>query len=144
VLSLVLLGVLAAGYARDDQAPQPALRVSVTFPENAQMHLSLPRPSLAVSPDGRQIVYTAGGGPESPQLWIRDLEDFAPRPIPGTRDGRMATFSPDGRWVAFFTNNQLKKIPLAGGAAVVLCDVAAPYGVTWTSHRTLAGAGRGR
>ena len=83
----------------------------MTFPENAQMHLSLPRPSLALSPDGRRIVYTANGGPEPPQLWIRDLDQFAARPIPGTRNARMAAFSSDGRWIAFFADGQLKKVP---------------------------------
>jgi len=39
-------------------------------------------------------------------------------------------FSPDGRWVGFFSQGKLKKI---GGAAVTLCDVQNPFGATWTS-----------
>jgi serine/threonine-protein kinase len=128
---LFIGGMLAAGYARSNGTVPLPLHVSVTFPDDAQMHLSLPRPSLAVSPDGRKIVYTANGGPESPQLWMRDLDHFAPRPIPGTRNARMATFSPDGRWIAFFADNQLKKVPTTTGPVVVVCDVAAAFGATW-------------
>ena len=134
ILSIVLLGVLASGYGRSDRTPQAPLHLSVTFPEASQLHLSLPRPSLAVSPDGRRIVYTANGGPEEPQLWIRDLDQFAPKPIAGTRNARMATFSPDGRWVAFFADNQLKKVPVTAGPAVVLCDAISGYGATWTTN----------
>jgi serine/threonine-protein kinase len=132
VVSFVLLGLLVAGYPRGDQAPQLPVHLSVTFPDTAQMHLSLPRPSLAVSPDGRRIVYTAAG-PEGPQLWMRELDQFAPRPIPGTRNGRMAAFSPDGRWVAFFADNQLKKISISTGPPVVLCPAVAGFGATWTA-----------
>jgi serine/threonine protein kinase/Tol biopolymer transport system component len=133
VSTLILAGMLAAGYARNGTTSPAPLHLSVTFAEDAQMHLSLPRPSLALSPDGRKIVYTANGGPEPPQLWIRDLDEFAPRPIPGTRNARMAAFSPDGRWIAFFADNQLKKVPTTTGPSVVLCDAVSGFGATWTT-----------
>ena len=133
VVSLALLGVLAVGYSSDDEVPRLPLHLSIMFPESSQLHLSLPRPSLAISPDGRRIVYTANGGPEPPQLWIRDLDQFAPRPIPGTRHARMATFSPDGRWIAFFADSKLKKVPVTTGPAVELCDAVSGFGATWTT-----------
>jgi serine/threonine-protein kinase len=134
VAALILAGTIAGGNARNDATPRLPLHLSVTFPENAQMHLSLPRPSLALSPDGRRVVYTANGGPEPPQLWIRDLDQFAARPIPGTRNARMAAFSPDGRWIAFFADGQLKKVPTTTGPAMVLCDAVSAFGATWTAN----------
>ena len=42
----------------------------------------------------------------------------------GGTDGASAPFfSPDGRWVAFFADQKVKKISVEGGAAVTLCDV---------------------
>jgi serine/threonine-protein kinase len=69
------------------------------------MHLGLPRPSLSLSPDGRTIVYTAAREPEPPRLWIRDLDRFEATPVPGTDGARLASFSPDGRWIAFFADS---------------------------------------
>ena len=129
----IALGVAWSGTRRFDVSAAPPMRLAITFPQGAEMHLGLPRPSLAVSPDGRKIVYTAAGGPEAPQLWVRDLNEFTPTPIPGTRNARMATFSPDGRWVAFFADNKLKKVPITTGPPVALSDAAGALGATWTA-----------
>ena len=41
-------------------------------------------------------------------------------------------FSPDGKWLAFFTSRQLKRVSIAGGAPVLICDVATVgRGATW-------------
>jgi Tol biopolymer transport system component len=134
VLSLALLmTLLFGGRTASEAAARIPIRLAVTFPGGAEMHLGLPRPSLAVSPDGRKIVYTAAGGPEAPQLWIRDLDEFAATPLAGTRNARMAMFSPDGRWVAFFADDKLKKIPVTTGPPTVLCDAPGVLGGTWTT-----------
>ena len=72
---------------------------------------------LAVSPDGSQIVYVAGGG----QLYLRSMTDMNARPIPGTNlDVMSPVFSPDGKWIVFFSfrDSTLKKIAMTGGAPV--------------------------
>ena len=72
---------------------------------------------LAVSPDGSQIVYVAGGG----QLYLRSMTDMNARPIPGTNlDVMSPVFSPDGQWIVFFSfrDSTLKKIAVTGGSAV--------------------------
>lgn len=125
--------LLLNGRANSNVAPQLPTRLAVTFAAGAEMHLGLPRPSLAVSPDGRRIVYTAAGGPDPPQLWIRELDQFAPTPLAGTRNARMAMFSPDGRWIAFFADGMLKKIPATSGPPAILCDAPGAMGGTWTS-----------
>jgi Tol biopolymer transport system component len=134
LLSLVLAGVLLVrGRAVGDSAAPLPTRLAVTFPAGSEMHLGLPRPSLAVSPDGRKIVYTASGGSESPQLWIRDLDQFEATPLAGTRNARHAMFSPDGRWIAFVADDKLKKIPITTGPPTVLCDAPGSMGGTWTA-----------
>jgi len=116
--------------ARD---PAP-LRLSVTFPDGAPMQLGQPLPSLALSPDGTTIIYTATG-PDGPQLWMRRLDQFAPTPLAGTGGGRNAAFSPDGRWIAFHATRQLKKMQLSGVSPVVVSEVeGAVFGLTWISN----------
>jgi Tol biopolymer transport system component len=133
-VSLAFVMTLVRGWRTPGEvvAPIPT-RLAVTFPAGAEMHVGLPRPSLALSPDGRTIVYTAGGGPEAPQLWSRHLETFEATPLAGTRNARMATFSPDGRWIAFFADGKLKKIPISTGPPTVLCDAPGALGATWTA-----------
>ncbi len=40
----------------------------------------------------------------------------------GTQDAATPFFSPDGRWIAFFADDKLKKVPVTGGVPVTLCD----------------------
>ena len=53
-------------------------------------------------------------------------------------------FSPDGRWVGFWATGQLKKVPLAGGALVTLCDlVIPPHGASWEDNGKILFGARG-
>jgi len=76
---------------------------------------------LAISPDGRRIVYQASPGPS--QLYVRSLDEYVARPIAGT-EGLNGDhfFSPDGEWVAFFSAGKLKKASLAGGTPITICE----------------------
>ena len=77
-------------------------------------------PRIAISPDGRQFVYASNHG-----LYIRSIGELNARLITGTdnENGNDPFFSPDGKWIAYFSNNQLKKIPVMGGSPIPLCDV---------------------
>ena len=144
--AVVLAGVaasLALNRATIAGDPSP-IRLSITFPPNSPMHLGQPIPSLALSPDGRTVVYTAGGGPEGIQLWMRPIDSFTATPLPGTRNGRAAFFSPDGKWIGFFADRQLKKVPAASGPAIVVCDMpGVTAGGTWTSQDEIVFASSG-
>ena len=58
--------------------------------------------------------------------------------MPGTEGATSVFWSPDGRSLAFFAGDKLKRIDLPGGAAVTLCDVPAisSFG-TWGSDGTI-------
>jgi len=86
--------------------------------------------ALAISPDGITIVYT-GVEKQQIRLYRRTLDTFQSRPIEGTEGGYSPFFSPDGKWLGFFTAHYLKKVLLSGGAPVTLCRVANPRGGSW-------------
>ncbi|MGQ0734278.1 MAG: protein kinase domain-containing protein [Acidobacteriota bacterium] len=96
---------------------------------------------LALSPDGRRLAYAARreGGL---RLYLRELNAFDARPLPGTDGASYPFFSPDGAWVAFFAEGKLKRQSIAGGSPVTICDV--PFqgrGGTWGADGTIVIAG---
>jgi serine/threonine-protein kinase len=48
--------------------------------------------------------------------------------IPGTDGASTPFFSPDGQWIAFWTDESLKKVPISGGLPVKLADYRDPVG----------------
>ncbi len=56
---------------------------------------------VALSPDGRTLVYAAGPWSTGTSLYLRRLDSFEAVEIPGTRNAFAPFFSPDGRWVAY-------------------------------------------
>src|ERR1043165_1375250 len=100
-------------------------------------------PAPAVSPDGRSVAFWALAPEDTNKvaLWIRNFDSTSPRVLPGTTTdlsaGRSA-WSPNGRSIAFFADNKLKRIDLAGGTPLTLADAANPRGCTWSRNGIIA------
>jgi Tol biopolymer transport system component len=96
------------------------------------------RTELALSPDGRYLVYSAvTGGPESTaKLYRRPLDRAKAEEIEATEGGRTPFFSPDGQWLGFWAQRKLWKVPAGGGIPSVLCDPVnrPPAGASWGSN----------
>ena len=105
---------------------KPVVRVSVPTPPLAVQERA-PSPAVALSPDGSHLVYVAGDGAIEGSSTSRRLDSFEAKPIQGADNAQGPFFSPDGKWIAFFLARQLKKVSLAGGPPVTLCD-AGPTG----------------
>jgi serine/threonine-protein kinase len=78
--------------------------------------------ALAISPDGRTVVFSAEG-PDGVRLYARRVDDLEARPIAGTDGAEQAFFSPDGEWLAFYARGAIRKAPLDGGAPVVVAEL---------------------
>jgi len=119
-ITLILVGVLAWVIWPRRQVSTP-VRLEVSLPPDI-------RPTeIALSPDGRRLAVVANG-----RIYIRALDEAQVRTVPGTEgavDGGF--FSPDGQWLGFFTNDQLKKVALNGGAAIPLANVSEGLSGTW-------------
>ena len=82
--------------------------------------------ALAVSPDGRHVVYGVADGGET-QLHVRALDAFDATPIPGT-EGATApvAIAPDGRSLVFQLRAgerwTLNLVPLAGGTRYTILE----------------------
>ena len=68
-----------------------------------------------------------------PRLWLRRLDDLRRGPSPGTDFAAHPFWSPDGRSVAFFADQRLKRLDVDGGAVQPLARVGVGLGGTWTA-----------
>ena len=82
--------------------------------------------NVVLAPDGTRVVYSSQN-----RLFTRRLDQFSATELAGTEGAYAPFFSPDGKWVGFFTSGKLKKISVEGGAAVVLCDAPFGTGGSW-------------
>ena len=93
---------------------------------------------LDISRDGRQIVYV-GTEPEGSGtlLYLKTDAEADPRVIPETEGARSPFFSPDGQWVAYFTDGELRKLSLLGGSPISLAPTRDRRGGVWHPDGTL-------
>src|SRR5689334_13393314 len=89
----------------------------------------------AWSPDGSQLVYSSDKNSEHLQLWIRDMQTGQSRQVTHlTTQPQGATWSPDGKRIAFFDVNGMWRV-----ANMSVLDVAS--GTVTRVHDTLAQPG---
>ena len=94
------------------------------------------RTAMAISGDGRFVVYSAIEANPSPQaqpwLFLRRMDESEARRIAGTEGGINPFLAPDDRWVGFWADGKLKKVPVEGGVPITLCELSPWfYGASW-------------
>src|SRR5215831_15629518 len=136
-IALAAVAALAAGTARylGAKRTRPVVRrLMVTTPPDQLVNFPLSGYVLALSPDDNNLVYVAND-----RLYLRPMSDFSARPISGTERYQGVTdpvFSPDGRWIAFYARGDrtIKRISVAGGAALTICNAEMPFGIEWAGN----------
>ena len=120
--AVAALAVIAAGSAalaawavqsRGRGEIRRPVRLTVDLPSETDLT------ALVLSPDGRMLVYGARRN-GSVQLYRRPLDQFSSTPIGGTDGADAPFFSPDGQWIGFFANGEMKKVPAAGGEPITV------------------------
>jgi eukaryotic-like serine/threonine-protein kinase len=138
-VALVVLGA-AAGVlwwpVRVTSRPSSLTRLMITLP--AAQALEKGRfPPVALSPDGKLLVYAAAVDGGRTNLYLRPLDELAARPIPATEGASTPFFSPDGRWLAFYANGLLEKVSVAGGVPLTICEAPPVWSATWGENDSI-------
>ena len=132
----------AAGWIFKPAGPRQVMRFDYNLPDNQQFSYLgsqfsyLGHQPIAVSPDGRQLVYSTPEG-----LYMRSVDQLTATLVGGTEgDKRDPFFSPDGRWIGYFSvaDLKLKKVAVTGGVPVDLCYVRRLQGAWWNDDNTIA------
>jgi serine/threonine-protein kinase len=125
VLSTMLLLALAwvtLGNRRSPLPPAGPIRFSAELESGVEPTHT---PIVRLSPDGRQLFIT-GMVNRSEEVLRRPFDRARMEVIPGAGQGDQGTgnsrpfVSPDGRWIAYFKQGKLKKVPVEGGPPIDL------------------------
>jgi serine/threonine-protein kinase len=95
-------------------------------------------PSVAISPDGRSMVYALESGTTT-LLYLKRLDELDARPIAGTQGARNPFFSPGGEWVGFYDDDdrKLKRVSIRGGEPVAILSTDFQGGADWGPDDTI-------
>jgi Tol biopolymer transport system component len=127
VLAAAALAIPAVRHLREAQPSSPAeTRLDIVTPATGNLE------SLALSPDGRQIVFAVSGEGGS-QLWLRSLATTTAQPLAGTEGATYPFWKPDSRSIGFFAGGALKRLDLGGGAPRIVATASAGRGGTWNA-----------
>jgi serine/threonine-protein kinase len=136
VVFLVLIGAVTAWYLKAPPATSPELegRFVLPIPSDVRFFGSGGYgSSVVISPDGLHLAFLGWRGTTS-QLYLRTIRSAETKALPGTEGATQSFFSPDGRWLAFFANGKLKKIPVDGGLPLDICDAPSSRGGFWSEN----------
>ncbi len=97
----------------------------------------LPGTYLALSLDGSRLALSVRDADGTVRLATRKLDEDQFKILPGTENATSPFFSPDGQWIAFFADAKLSKIPVQGGAPVVLCEAGLFATGAWADDGTI-------
>jgi len=112
-------------------APPLPVAVELLPPADTRFALINNAGGSAISPDGRTLAFVAMNAKGADLLHVRPLDSLTARELPGTDGAGRPFWSPDGKSLGFVAGGKLKRIDLAGGASITLCDVRQPRGGTW-------------
>jgi len=124
---------LAWTHFRDTPPESQVVRTAILPPEKAAFSSEADGGPMALSPDGKRLVFFATGEDGKSELWIRPLDAITAQPVQGSEGGSFPFWSPDSRYLAFFAGGKLKKIDTAGGPPVTLAEAANPRGGAWST-----------
>jgi Tol biopolymer transport system component len=131
---VALVSIIVVVSTRRVPPAKRAAQFTFAAPEGAMTDLGSPVPS----PDGTHIAFVARNTAGRNVAWIRPLGATAARQVAGTEGVSGPVFwSPDGRWLGFFSEGKLKKIEASGGAVLNICTIANNLGATWNRDNVI-------
>jgi eukaryotic-like serine/threonine-protein kinase len=143
--ALAAVAIATAGWLatrKPRPIPHPTTRFTLTFSRSSALSDGTGSP-LALSPDGSRIVFLGTDSVGRSGLYLRGMDREDPVLLPGTAGSQLPFFSPDGQHVGFRQDGKMRRLALAGGAAVTICDCIY-LGASWGDGDVIVFAEGGR
>jgi hypothetical protein len=119
VLSLIALALVVFHYRETPAELQP-VRFEVALPDKISLgEFGFP----VMSPNGRYLVYSGAESTGKNHLWLHSLDSLTTQALVAADNAYNPFWSPDSRFVGFFSGGKLKKIDISGGLAETICDI---------------------
>ena len=140
-LALVVLGILVSGLAVWSivtPTPEEPGRVKRFAVESPPFEGLGNERSLTLSRDGSLLAYISRKDDAPATIEIRAMDQIETRVLSGTIGAGQPFFSPNGEWVGFNAEGQLKKVSIAGGSPITLVSSASFNGAaSWGDDDTI-------
>jgi serine/threonine protein kinase len=130
----IIMGALAIrSRLHPDSLQKLPTRSFTISPQTSLAMEALWHHALAFSPDGQRLAYVEQGSDGRRRIYLRELDKFQARLLPGTEGAISPFFSPDGQWLGYVDHFQrkLKKVSVKGGEPIVLCECLQFRGGSW-------------
>src|ERR1700674_596296 len=138
-LAALLIGFIAlagfAGYRWAKSSEEPvSLHAEIPPPDKFSLDTTGDAGGMPVlSPRGDKLAFVAHSG-ETKALFVRSLNSDSAQQLDGTQNAMHPFWSPDGRYIGFFANGKLAKIPASGGPVSALADAPNARGGSWSAN----------
>ena len=138
----VLIGLVIGWIVRPliSQKPSSLLSVvhsTIVMPQNTELP-QRPDPHFVISPDGTYIAFVARSGNGETQLYLRSIDSLNAQAVPGSENADLPFFSPDGKWIAYFSNTGLYKVSVEGPIPIRIGELPfPPRGASWGLNNTI-------
>ncbi len=133
----LLFGAIAAvavTYILMKPTAGPSFHIPESLPPNQMLNQD--RSEIALSPDGRRLVYV-GGVSETTRLFLREVGKNEGKELQETKGARLPFFHPKSQRIGFFADGKLKTLFLKGGRPHPLCDAPHYAGGSWRDDNTI-------
>jgi Tol biopolymer transport system component/predicted Ser/Thr protein kinase len=127
---VALAGVLMiAMYANRLTSARQVVRAQIARPPGYELAFVISGPP-AISPDGQRVAFIASKDDKT-TIFVQELSSGNATPLAGTEGGIFPFWSPDSKYLGFFSAAKLRKIEASGGPVQALCDAQDGRGGAW-------------
>jgi serine/threonine protein kinase len=144
-LMAAMFGIIALGLVLWTTTIRERITPSRELISFTQVDLALPPGHIlrkgdtmefAISPDGGHVAYFSSQGSRI-ELYLRAADALNAKTVPGSVGGTTPFFSKDGKWLAFFADGKLRKVPVVGGSPKDICSASSNRGAVWLPDDTI-------
>jgi serine/threonine protein kinase/Tol biopolymer transport system component len=131
LLAAAALVIFLSSRDQLDEARRP-MTASWLAPPDTEFSVVHPG-APALSPDGTKLAFLTGDQSDT-KLWVRDVPTGTVHAVEDADRPRFPFWSPDSKYIGFFSAGKLKKVALTGGPVQVLCDAPEGRGGSWSAR----------